>query len=295
MARGQSRADSELSRSLRAKAQYLRVKNEAERQEAEQNETEYDRAMKSAIMRAQDEVDEEFKGKRMEVDEEEQSKREAEALKAEEDAKAEEAREAAEESARKAREANVKTVETDLENSPHPHSNWGYLKSEWAKASGVDAGDKPSLYPDTDGNLEDRLYLKPEYIAKAIENAPAAIRDAVKASLDAFSLDNVLKLTKSGNRQPIQFSLYDDVASGFYSAYLKGAFGKGANKGKADLEMGSVYGRYRAIAPDGEPATTKQHDAGMKRMRQLDTYLAKVLKNSDGNTINHPDYKPEEE
>ena len=125
MARGYTRADSELSESLRAKAQELLRKNEAERADAERNETEYDKAMKSAIMRAQDEVDEEFKGMRLEVDEEEQSKREAEARKAEEDAKAEEEREAREKTERdcpsKTMEPTICKNDAEFKKQEHSH------------------------------------------------------------------------------------------------------------------------------------------------------------------------------
>lgn len=291
MARGYSTANSELSRSLRAKAKELLERNEAERAEAERNENEYDRAMKSAIMRAQDEVDEEFKGKRLEVDEAEQARRGEEAGAANIAAREEELREEAELARKKALEADDAKVKSDLLDSPHPYSNDGYVKSEWSNGFRASVG-RDAMPFDTDRQPENREYLTPEYVAKALASAPASIKEAVAEALEAATLKGNERAMGVGGAQAF-FYAAENLGVAFDTAYLKGAFGR--NAGKSSIDVGGVFSDGRVSGPGGEPVTAKQHAAGMKRMNQLDKYLGKVFAGAKGNTERHPDYKPEEE
>ncbi len=282
-------AKSELSRRLRDEAEYLRRKNADEAKEAEENEIEYDRAMKSAIMRAQDEVDEEFKGKRMEVDEDEQAKREEQAKKAEADAQAEEEREARENAQK---EATEEVVRDELSNSSHPYSDYGYLDSKWAKAGGK-TEDKDAVSPDVNISIEQRNFIKQEYIDEAVKKAPKWMREDLKTALDAFSLKYVTGIKNSFG--PKDFVPYEVFGSTFDDIYLRGAFGKDAPK--AELQNEGVYGKWKVVTPSGGTPTREQHAAGMKAIEKYDSYIAKVLAGArkGGHTERHPEYNPNEE
>jgi len=88
-------ARSELSRSLRAKAEELRKANAKEIDEVNQTETEYNDVLEQQYIRLQEELAREMKDRKWSVDQQEQAKRELEAKKAEMEAEAEEAREKA--------------------------------------------------------------------------------------------------------------------------------------------------------------------------------------------------------
>jgi hypothetical protein len=266
-------------------------RNESERAEAERNETEYDRAMKSAIMRAQDEVDEEFKGKRLEIDEAEQARREKEAGDANIAAREEELREEAELAAKKAKEADDDQIKSDLLSSPHPYADDGYAKGKWSLGFRESVG-RDAMPFDTDTRPENREYLTPAYVAKALAEAPASIKDAVKEALEATTLKGNERAMNNGGAGAF-FYAAENLGYAFEAAYLKGAFGRKA--GKAQMEVGGVFSDGKVKTPDGEQITSKQHAAGMKAMQKLDTYLGKVFAGAKGNTERHPKYEPEEE
>ena len=282
-------AKSELSDSLRAKARELLRKNEDERAEAERNETEYDRAMKSAIMRAEEEVDEEFKGKRLEVDEDEQAQREAEAKKAQEDAKAEEEREARENAQK---EATEEVIKNDFSGSSHPYSDYGYIDSNWAKAGGK-TEDKDAVNPDVNIPIEQRNFIKQDYIDNAVKTAPKWMREDLKTALSAFSLRDMGNLVSRTG--PRDFIPYETFGFTFDDIYLRGAFGKDASK--AEVKNEGVYGRWEVKSPSGGTPTREQHTKGMEAIKKYDLYLAKVLSGArkGGHTERHPQYDPNEE
>jgi hypothetical protein len=285
-------AKSELSRKLRDEAEYLRRKNADEAKEAEDNETEYDRAMKSAIMRAQDEVDEEFKNKRMEIDEEEHAGREEKARKAEEAAKAEEEREAKEKAENETKEAFKETIKNELSGSSHPYSDYGHIDSKWGKAGGR-TDDKDAINPDVNIPIEQRNYIKQDYIDAAVEKAPKWMKEELKTALDAFSLGYAGKLVNRFG--PRDFIPYETLGGSFDDIYLRGAFGKDASK--ADIHNQAVYGKWDIISPSGGPPTKEQHAAGMKAIDKFDSYIAKVLAGArkGGHTERHPEYDPTED
>ena len=278
-------AKSELSDSLRAKARELLRKNEAERAEAERNETEYDRAMKSAIMRAQDEVDEEFKGMRLEVDEDEQAQREAEAKRAEEDATAEEEREARENAQK---EATEEVIKKDLGSSSHPYADYGYLDSNWAKAGGK-TEDKDAINPDVNIPIEQRNFIKQDYIDNAVKKAPKWMREDLETALSAFSLRDMGNLPFRG--MPKDFVPYETFGNTFDDIYLRGAFGKDASSAKLTIRG------WEVTTPSGGTPTREQHTKGMEAIKKYDLYIAKVLSGArkGGHTERHPQYDPNEE
>lgn len=277
-------AQSELSERLRRKAKDLLSQNEDERKEAERNETEYDRAMKSAIMRAQEEVDEEFKGKRLGVDEGEQAKREAEAKKAEEDAKAEEEREARENAQK---EATEEVIKNDLGSSSHPYSDYGYIDSNWAKAGG-ETEDKDAINPDVNIPIEQRNFIKQDYIDNAVKKAPKWMREELEAALSAFSLRDVSNIPSQGT--PKDFVPYETFGNTFDDIYLRGAFGKDASKAKITIRG------WEVTTPSGGTPTREQHAKGMEAIKKYDLYIAKVLSGArkGGHTERHPQYDPNE-
>jgi hypothetical protein len=296
MARGNNSRDgraakSELSRSLRDKARGLLEDNENEKAEAEKNENEYDKALKSAYARAEDDTDEEFKGKRMSVDEEQQSKREAESAKVTAEAEAEEARERAELDAKQAREIDIDKVKSDLRDSPHPYSNDGYGSSKWSQGFKSSIG-REGMPFDTDTQPKNREYLTQEYIDKSLASAPASIKEAAKYALEYASLKGNKDLMKATDAGSYFFSA-ENLGVAFDKAYLKGAFGKNADKGSINVDFSSS--RTGVGTPSGEPVTTKQHTAGMKAMQKLDTFLGKVFKGAKGNTERHPTWEDENE
>ena len=283
---------SELSRSLRAKAQGLLEDNEREKSEAEKNENEYDKALKSAYARAEDDTDEEFKGKRMSIDEAEHAKREKEAEEANIKAREEELRELREEAelaSKKAKEVDSDKVKSDLMGSSHPYSQMGYDESKWSQGLKSSIG-REGMPFDTDTQPKNREYLTQEYIDKSLASAPASIKDAAKEALEQASLkgnNDLMKATDAGS----YFRSTENLGGAFNMAYLKGAFGKNADKADVNVE-----GKYtRVSTPDGEPVTMKQHTAGMKAMQKLDTFLGKVFKGAKGNTERHPTWTDENE
>jgi hypothetical protein len=88
-------AKSELSERLRRNADALRRKNEDEKKEVEETETEYNDVLEQQYIRLQEELSREMKDRKWSVDQQEQAKRELEAKKAEMEAEAEETREKA--------------------------------------------------------------------------------------------------------------------------------------------------------------------------------------------------------
>lgn len=282
-------AESELSERLRREALALRTKNEAERQEAEQNETEYDRAIRSAIMRAEEEVDEEFKGRRMEVDENEQNEREERAKKAEEAAKAEEEREAKENAAK---EADEELVSNSFKSSSHPYSEYGYIDSKWAKAGGASTA-PDALSPDINIPVEQRNYITQDFIKQAIEKAPKSIKTDLEQALKAYSLGYVTEMSgriKGGI--PVDFAPYEELGAAFSNTYARGAFGsKGVKDAVVDRDN---QGGFAVSSPKGKSPTREQHEKGMKAIDNLDSYLAKVLTEAkkSGKTERHPNYDP---
>lgn len=257
MARGNSRAESELSESLRAKARELRDKNEREKREAATNQKDYDDALKSAYMRAEEETDQEFRGMRMSVDEDEQAKRDAEANSAEEAAKAEEAREEAETAKN---DEFVESVKKDLEN----YRSLSY--DDWTGASwyrSVEGSDNPNvrgLEPNLWASDKDRKYLTDDYIEKSVKAAPAAIQEAVAEAMECWR------------------------ANGRSDSYP----GERAEK----LYVGLLTA-YRSGSKDGQSALTPElHQKGLQLSSKADAYIAKVLKGSskhivdaDGNKV----------
>lgn len=294
MARGNNSRDgraarSELSRSLRRNADALRRKNEDEKNEAERNENEYDRALKSAYARAEDDTDEEFKGKRMSIDEEEQAQREERAKKAEEDATAEEEREARENAQK---EAIEEVIKNDFSGSAHPYSDSGYIDSNWAKAGGT-TSDNDAINPDVNISIEQRNFIKQDYIDNAVDKAPKWMREDLETALSAFSLRDMSNIVSPMG--PQDFIAYERFGSTFDYIYLRGAFGKDASK--AEVENGGGYGRWEVKSPSGGTPTREQHTKGMEAIKKYDLYLAKVLSGArkGGHTERHPQYDPNEE
>lgn len=259
MARGNSSrggrvAESELSERLRREALALRIKNEAERQEAETNQNDYDDALKSAYMRAEEETNEDFRGKRMSVNEREQAEREAKAKEAEEAAKAEEEREAQE----KLKESEVfSKFEKDVKRSALTYDDWTNAKWYMTLDYEGDAELKkliPDIYQD------DRNHLSKEYIQESIAYAPPEIREAVTTALMAFA--------PRGKNDSFPGESAEVLYKGLNQSYAEGAFGRGS-KAFVDVEQ-----------PDKsriEGLDEKKHNAGMKALKKTDAYLAKVL------------------
>jgi hypothetical protein len=265
MARGNSRAESELSESLRRKALSLRVKNEAERQEAEANQKDYDDTLKVAYMRAEEETDEEFRGKRMEVDDAEQAKREREAAEAQAAAEAEEAREAAE----NAKNDDLKTrISDDLEN----HKSLSY--EDWTGASWyrtIESSDNPEirkLEPSLWAADEDRRYLTDDYIDKSVAAAPAGIRESVKKAMECWRAN--------GRVDSFPGQRAEKLYAGLTDGYDKGSKGT-----VLDGKQGPVVSGKR-VGTEG--TTPELHEAGLKTADKTDAYIAKVLKGA-GNHI----------
>lgn len=258
MARGNSQANSELSRGLRAKAEDLLERNKSERAEAKNNENEYDQAMKSAIMRAQDEVDEDFRGKLMSIDEKKIAERDAEANQALAGADAEEAREAAE--AAKNDDFNAR-VSKDLKK----HKSLNY--EDWTKASwyrALETSDNPELKklePNLWADDKDRRYLTNDYIKSATEAAPLAIREAVKKAMECWR------------------------ANGNPDSYP----GQRAEKLYAGLSVGYEKGSNSLVSPNigdlvrtpGSVVTPELHTAGLKTVDKTDAYIAYVLRGAN--------------
>ena len=247
-------AESELSERLRREALALRIKNEAEKQEAEQNEKDYDDALKVAYMRAEEETNEDFRGKRMSVNEKEQAEREAKAKEAEEDAKAEEEREAKEE----LQKSKVfKKFEKDVKNSALTYDDWTNAKWYMNLDMKGDAELKkliPDIYQD------DRNHLSKEYIEESIAFAPSEIREAVTKSLKAFA--------PKGQNDSFPGESAEVLYNGLNMAYAEGAFGRGS---KAFVDTS----RPTDSRVDG--LTEAKHKAGMNALNQADAYISKVL------------------
>jgi hypothetical protein len=252
MARGYSAANSELSDSLRRKAKELLNKNEKEKQEANTNQKDYDDALKSAYNRAEEETDEEFRGKRMEYDEEEHAKREKEAADAKAAAEAEEAREAAEND----KNDNLKErIKDDLENYKSlSYDNW--TGANWYRT--IQASDNPELIklePNLWAEDENRRFLTSAYIDKSVASAPADIRDAVKEAMECWRANGKTD-TYPGQRA-------EKLYAGLMEGYDKG------NSGTVSRKYGNV------IIGDTTP---ELHEAGLKMADKTDAYIAKVLK-----------------
>lgn len=272
MARGNSRAQSELSDDLRRKARSLRQQNEDERKEVETNQNEYERARKYAVDRAEEEVAEEFRKKKLELDEAEQARREKEAADAEAAAEAELERERTDEQRREIFEAKV---QNDFRRSAFDYEDW--TETKWFNAA---EGSKdpnirrltPDLY-----NRDERLYLSNDYIQASIDKAPKGIRDVVKQALEGFKADGLTDRFPGEKAEKLYY--------GFNLAYNNAAFGKG-NDGRVDpSDIRSGESTLKGLTPEG-------HEKGMKNLAKVDEYVAKVIKGSskhitdkDGNKV----------
>ena len=273
MARGNSRAQSELSDQLKRKAKDLRQQNEDERKEVDTNQNEYERARKYAVSRAEEEVAEEFAKAKLELDEAAQTKREAEAAQAEKDAEAELDRERTSDERLEIFSAKVAN---DLRGSAMDYEDWENAK--WNKA--ISESKDPNvqrLIPDL-YNRSERLYLSNDYIKASIDKAPEAIKDMLTEAFRGF--------TATGKWDSYPGEKAEKLYYGLNKAYNDAAFGKG-NVGKIDPS--DLYSKNVLV---DEKLTPKGHEDGIKSLNKVDEYIAKVIKGSskhlvdkDGNKV----------
>ena len=258
MARGSSRAQSELSDRLQEKARALRKQNKDELKEVEDNQNEYERARKYAVSRAEEEVAEEFAKKKLEVDEDEQARREAEADQAEKEAQAELDRERTDEQKREIFEAKVAN---DVGSSAMTYGNWENAQW-WQTLERAGDANLKRLEPSVYTAAEDRLYLSNDYIKAAVDKAPKSIRQFVETGLKCFQAD--------GKFDSFPGERAERLYNGLSNSYNITAFGPG-NTGRVDPD-------YFIDSRDLESLTEKKHAAGMAALNKTDTYIAKVLK-----------------
>lgn len=253
MARGSSKSD--LSRELRRKAEYLRNTNADERIEAEVNQKDYDDTLKSAYMRAEEETDEEFRGKRMSIDEKKVAERDAEANQALAAAEAEEAREAAETA--KNDDLNARVSKDLKEHKSLSYEDW--TGASWYRTLETSSNPElrklePSLWADD----KDRRYLTNDYINKSVESAPLAIRESVKEAMECWRANGKLD-SYPGQRA-------EKLYAGLSDGYERGS-------------KGTVVGKNGIINTD--KTTPELHTAGLKTADKTDAYIAKVLKGAN--------------
>jgi hypothetical protein len=267
MARGNSKAQSELSDQLQRKARDLRRQNEDERKEVDTNQNEYERARKYAVARAEEEVAEEFAKAKLELDEAAQAKREADAAQAEKDAEAELDRERTDEERLEVFSAKV---EKDIKGSAMDYEEWD--KTKWFKAIKESKDPKVQLiFPYYDDNSNERLYLSSDYIKASIDKAPAAIKDMITEALKGF--------TANGRDDAFPGEKAEKLYYGLNKAYNDVALGKG-NIGAVDP---SDLRNKGARVP--QELTPDRHEKGMKSLNKVDEYLAKVLRGSSKHIV----------
>jgi hypothetical protein len=236
---------SELSESLRAKAESLRADNEREKKEVYDTEREFEKVVEQERMRIEREVADEMKDRKWSVDREAQAKREAEAKSAEEQAKAEEEREG---------KLKVKYETLNNEASIFAQKIDKKVLGDFLPRP-FSTGNKNEQGKNLNSNLTVPWAFAGSYERKMLADAPEAAWDAVNTFFESHADD------KAG------------VEEALGVAYRVGA-SKGYDPEKPKIDIDQAPKNLKEY----EVPTDAQHKAGLKNMKIAEKYIRTILK-----------------